>query len=110
MSLIGTSAISRGDHVMSASGGGRVANIGSGPGVWAVRPSERSPLTHVSLRRLSALHGPIEPVGDDLRNLVAVLFQHHHVTVTADAKVGELDEGHIDACLLKILDIAMIVA
>jgi len=35
------------------------------------------------------VHGRIEPVGDDLRHLVAVLFQHHHVSVTVDAKVGD---------------------
>jgi len=43
------------------------------------------------------VHGRIEPVGDDLRHLVAVLFQHHHVSVTVDAKVGELDKAHTQA-------------
>ena len=59
-----------------------------------------APSTHARCAA-SASSWPYEPVGDDLRT--RLFFQHHHVTVTVDAKFGELDEGHINARLQKIL-------
>jgi hypothetical protein len=51
----------------------------------------------------------IQPPGDDSRDLLVVLLQHHDVAVAMDADVGELDVARLHPGLLQIPDGAMVV-
>src|SRR5260221_7247993 len=52
-----------------------------------------------SLKRRLALRGDRlqQPVAHDGGDVVAVLFQHHHVAIAANAVVAEPDHGVLDA-------------
>src|SRR5262245_21081827 len=51
----------------------------------------------------------IQPGGDDLSDVVAVLFQHHQMAIAADANIVELDEVHVHAGLFEVTDGAVVV-
>ena len=42
-----------------------------------------------------------QPTGHDGGDLPVVLFEHHHVTVATEARIGKLDPCRLDAGLLQ---------